>query len=127
MVDVNIFKKNIKTLISQKYELKFLGGSEKFNKIVKKLSQSKADEIYRWIEGIIKREIRPITTSSKQNYKDWLIRDLLTFRKELKIDYNEYRVLFIKVKNSFYIEFYLGDHRYYDKIRKKLNLTKKNY
>jgi len=127
MVDVENFKKEIKKLVSQDYELKFLGGSDKFDNIVVKLSESKANEIYIWIRKIISTEIRPISTSSKQRYKDWLVRDLPSFRKELNIQNVKYRILFIKVKNSFYIEFHHGDHKYYDRIRKNLDLKKSSY
>ena len=127
MTDVTKFKKSIKSIISQKYELKFLGGRENLDNIVRKLPEKKAEEIYKWIAGIFKKEVAPIYTASKRKYKDWRIRDLLSFRKEFKIESTEYRILFIKVKNSFYIEFHIGDHKYYDRIRKQLDLTKKNY
>ncbi|MFH0876261.1 MAG: hypothetical protein V1859_10070 [archaeon] len=53
--------------------------------------------------------------------------ELLTFRHAFNLDNIEYRILFVKVKNSIYIEFHLGDHKYYDKVRKSLGLTKRNY
>ena len=113
-------------VISQEYELEFLGNN--FDKIVNLLSEAKAEEIYRWAERIMKEEIQPILTKkSKKRYKQWLIHDLLSFRKEVGIERTHYRVLLIKVKNSFYIEFHLSDHNYYDKLRKKLDLTYKNY
>jgi hypothetical protein len=46
---------------------------------------------------------------------------------ELNINGIDYRILFIKVKNSFFIEFHLGDHKYYDKVRKHLDLKKTSY
>lgn len=125
MVDPKIFKNTIKSKISQEYRLEFLG--ENFDKIVKKISETKAERIYNWIDKTIEKKIQPILIGSKKKYKDWEIYKLLTFRYPFKIDNVDYRVLFIKVKNSFYIEFHLGDHKYYDKIRKDLNLTKKNY
>jgi hypothetical protein len=127
MVDAQIFKDEIRKLVSQQYELKFLGGNDKFENIVAQLSQSKADDIYNWIRKIISTEIRPISTASKKKYKDWQVRELLAFRKELSINGIEYRILFIKVKNSFYIEFHLGDHKYYDSVRKHLDLKKSSY
>lgn len=127
MVDVNAFKKEVRNICSQGYTLEFFGGREKFDSIVTKLSESQADSIYEWIKGIVNEEVRPLTTTSKNKYKEWMICDLLSFRKELNIKNTEYRILFIKVKNSFYIEFHFGDHKYYDKLRKQLDLTKKNY
>jgi hypothetical protein len=52
---------------------------------------------------------------------------LLVFRHPMTIAKNEYRILFVKVKNSFYIEFHLGDHKYYDKVRKSMDLKKTSY
>ncbi len=63
----------------------------------------------------------------KKQYKEWAINDLLTFRYPFSINNNEYRILFVKVKNSIYIEFHLGDHKYYDKVRKELDLKKGSY
>ena len=125
MVNPKIFKNIIKSKISQEYKLEFLG--ENFDKIVKKISETKAERIYNWINRTIEKKIQPILIGSKKKYKDWEIYKLLTFRYPFKVDNVDYMVLFIKVKNSFYIEFHLGDHKYYDKIRKDLNLTKKNY
>lgn len=59
---------------------------------------------------------------SKKHYKEWQLNDLLTFRYPFKIESTEYRILFVKVKNAVYVEFHLGDHKYYDKVRKDLNL-----
>ncbi len=45
----------------------------------------------------------------------------------MDIQGTEYRILLIKLKNSFYIEFHLGSHKYYDKLRSRLELTKRDY
>lgn len=47
MVEVESFKENIRSKLSQDYKLEFLG--DNFDKIVKSLSESKAEEIYRWV------------------------------------------------------------------------------
>ena len=60
--------------------------------------------------------------TSKKPYKEWMINELLTFRYPFSIRNTEYRILFVKVKNSAYIKFHLGDHNYYDKVRKNLSL-----
>jgi len=125
MVDSENFKKTIRNMISQEYELEFLG--DNFDKIVNLLSESKADNIYEWIKEVIERKTQPITIGSKKKYKEWQLYNLLTFKYPFKLENTEYRVVLIKVKNSFYIEFHLSDHKYYDKLRKKLDLTKKNY
>lgn len=91
------------------------------------MTDTKTEKIYRWLSDVIKRSIQPITVGSKQSYKDWAINQLLVFRYPFNIKSTEYRILFVKVKNSIYIEFHLGDHKYYNKVRKDLNLKKGNY
>ncbi len=125
MVESDIFKENIKNIVSQDYNLEFLGHD--FDKIVSGLTDKKSEDIYSWIRKVISKEIDPILVGSKKRYKDWLVHKLLSFRKEINIKGNDYRIMFIKVKNSFYIEFHLGKHKYYDSLRKKLGLTNKNY
>jgi len=126
MVDVNIFKKNVRDIVSQDYKLEFLG--DNFDKIVLMLSETKADGIYNWIKNVVQEELRPMSKPiSKKKYKNWMIHDLLSFKKEINIEKSHYRLLLIKVKNSFYIEFHLSNHKYYDKLRKSLGLTQKDY
>jgi len=125
MVEVDEFKTKIRSMISQEYSLEFLGNN--FEQIVKTISDSKAQSIYNWIQKVIERKIQPITIGSKKQYKDWKISELMTFRYAFNLNNVEYRILFVKVKNSFYIEFHLGDHKYYDKVRKSLDLKKGNY
>ena len=122
MVDVNLFKTKIEKSLSQEYKVEFLGTN--FEKIVNLLSETKAEKIYDWIKKVIERKIQPIVIASKKPYKDWQINELLTFRHQFNIENVEYRILFVKVKNSIYIEFHLGDHKYYDKVRKDLDLKK---
>ena len=125
MVEVDEFKTKIRSMISQEYSLEFLGNN--FEQIVKTISDSKAQSIYNWIQKVIERKIQPITIGSKKTYKDWQISELMTFRHAFNLKNVEYRILFVKVKNSFYVEFHLGDHKYYDKVRKSLDLKKGNY
>ena len=72
----------------------------------------------------MQKKIQPIIIGSKKQYKYWSVNELLTFRYPFSIENTEYRILFVKVKNSIYIEFHLGDHKYYDKVRKELDLKK---
>ncbi|MBI5797623.1 hypothetical protein HZA98_01825 [Candidatus Woesearchaeota archaeon] len=118
MVDVKDFKNRVEAEISQVYKVEFLGDS--FEEIVRSLTETKAEKIYSWIKEILAKKIQPIVTGSKKEYKDWQINELLTFRYPFSINNTEYRILFVKVKNSFYIEFHLGDHKYYDTVRKDL-------
>ena len=125
MVDAEKFKKKIEEIISQDYKVEFLG--KNFYQVINLLSDAKTDKIYNWIEEVIKKKIQPILVGSKKQYKEWTINQLLTFRYPFSLGQTEYRILFVKVKNSIYIEFHLGDHKYYDKVRKDLNLKKSNY
>ncbi len=125
MVDAEKFKRNIKGIISQDYNIEFLG--KNFNKTVNLLTETKAEKIYQWIFKVVKKEIQPITIGTKKPYKKWSVNQLLVFRYPLNIDKTEYRILFVKIKNSIYIEFHLGDHKYYDRVRKDLNLKKGGY
>lgn len=125
MVEVEEFKNKIRSMVSQEYSLDFLGNN--FEQIVNLISDSKAQSMYDWIQRVIDRKIQPITIGSKKGYKDWKISELMTFRHAFNISNVEYRILFVKVKNSFYIEFHLGDHKYYDKVRGSLDLKKRNY
>ncbi len=127
MVNVGEFTEKIKSIVSQEYEIAFLGGRERFDDIVSKLSDSQSQDIYEWVQKIVDKSIVPLSKASKKAYKAWEIKDLLSFRKELTVDNQVYRILFVKVKNACYIEFHLGDHKYYDRLRKQLDLTKKNY
>lgn len=125
MVNPENFKKIIREKVSQEYHLEFLGNN--FDQIVQQLTDIKADKIYRWIDEVFNEKIRPIVIATKKPYKDWMINQLLTFRYPFSMGNTEYRILFVKVKNSVYIEFHLGDHKYYDKVRKDLDLKKSNY
>lgn len=122
MVDSHKFKEKIELILSQNYKIEFLG--ENFDKIVAQLTQTKADKIYEWIHDVVNKDIQPIIIGSKKEYKEWTVNELLTFRYPFSIENTEYRILFVKVKNSIYIEFHLGDHKYYDKVRKDLDLKK---
>jgi len=122
MVNQDEFKKRIEANISQDYKVEFLG--KNFEQIVNLLTEVKAQKIYQWISEVVQRKIQPIVIGSKKLYKEWTANELLTFRYPFNIENTEYRILFVKVKNSVYIEFHLGDHKYYDKIRTDLNLKK---
>ena len=122
IVDVKQFKNKIEKIISQEYKVGFLG--KNFDKIVDSMSESRAEKIYHWMSNVINKKIQPISISSKKAYKEWVVNELLVFRYPLKMNNNEYRVLLVKVKNAIYIEFHLGHHKYYDKVRSELNLKK---
>lgn len=121
MVNPDEFKKKIEANISQEYKVEFLG--KNFEHIVNLLTETKTEKIYQWVRDIAERKIEPISIGSKKTYKEWEVNELLTFRYPFSIGNTEYRILFVKVKNSIYIEFHLGDHKYYDKVRKNLDLA----
>ncbi len=124
MVNPGEFKKRIEASISQDYKVEFLG--KNFDQIVALLSENRVEKIFQWIKEIVEKKIQPISIGSKKPYKEWAVSELLTFRYPFSIENTEYRILFVKVKNSVYIEFHLGDHKYYDKVRKDLDLKKSN-
>lgn len=119
------FKAKVRSIVSQDYQLEFLG--DNFDQIVALLTNTKATKICAWLGEVLKKEIQPITIGSDKAYKDWKMNQLLVFRYPMTIGNNEYRILFVKVKNSFYIEFHLGDHKYYDKVRKRMDLKKTSH
>lgn len=125
MVNPDLFKKKIEAGISQNYKVEFLG--KNFDQIVNLLTENNAEKIYQWVKNIVDKTVQPIVIGSKKTYKEWTVNELLTFRYPFSIGNMEYRILFVKVKNSVYIEFHLGDHKYYDKVRKDLDLKKSNY
>ncbi len=120
MVNLVEFKKQIEESISQEYKVEFLG--KNLEQIANLLTDTKAKKICQWVKDIVERKIEPISVGSRKTYKEWEIRELLVFRYPFSIGNTEYRILFVKVKNSVYIEFHLGDHKYYDKVRKNLDL-----
>jgi len=125
MVKAEDFKSKIKQIIQQDYQIEFLG--QDFDQIANLISENQAEKIYQWISQAIQKKIQPLMVGSKKPYKDWSINELLVFRYPFTINNSEYRILFVKVKNSIYIEFHLGDHKYYDKVRKDLDLKKSSY
>jgi mRNA-degrading endonuclease HigB of HigAB toxin-antitoxin module len=125
MVNPDSFRNEVRKRILQNYSVEFLG--ENFDDICGQISEPRAEKIYAWIEKVICDRIQPVIKASDKKYKQWNVYDLLTFVHKFEINGSEYRILFIKMKNSFYIEFHLGTHKYYDKLRNKLNLTSKKY
>ena len=125
MVNPQQFKENIEKIVKQGYKVEFLG--KNFDQIVSLLTEVKEKKIYNWIQEVVRKDIQPILIGAKKPYKDWTMNQLLTFRYPFSIGNTEYRILFVKVKNSIYIEFHLGDHKYYDKVRKDLGLKKGKY
>lgn len=125
MADPKEFKQKIRDILAQEFRIEFLG--EDFDRIVSMLTKPKEEKIYNWILGVIKKSVQPITIGSKKEYRQWKMNQLLVFRHPFNIANTEYRVLFVKVKNAYYIEFHLGDHKYYDKVRKDMDLKKTSY
>lgn len=125
MAESEVFKKRIQEIIAQEYHVEFLGTN--FDTIVKQLTDIKVEKIYNWLNEVMKKRIQPISIGSDKKYKEWIINELLTFRYPFTMGNTEYRILLVKVKNQIYIEFHLGDHKYYDKVRKDLDLKKSSY
>jgi hypothetical protein len=126
MVNPKEFKEKITGIISQDYKIDFLG--DDFDKTVEKIAETKADNIYDWIRQVVEKNIAPIMKNTvDKKYKGIPLNQLLSFRKEIQIAGNDHRIMLIKIKSEHYIEFHLGQHKYYDSLRKDLGLTTKNY
>lgn len=125
MVNPIEFKEHIKKIVLQDYQIEFLG--KNFDQIVNHLNDTKKEKIYNWIKEVIENNIQPILVGTKKSYKEWTVNQLLTFRYPFSIGNTEYRIMFVKVKNSIYIEFHLGNHKYYDKVRTDLFLKESSY
>lgn len=126
MANSKEFKEKIADIVSQEYKIDFLG--DDFDKTVEMISETKAEKIYHWVKQVVENNIAPIMKNiANKKYKGIPLNQLLSFRKEVQITGNDYRIIIIKIKSSFYIEFHLGQHRYYDRLRKNLGLTKKDY
>ncbi|MDD9953682.1 MAG: hypothetical protein OXR66_05070 [Candidatus Woesearchaeota archaeon] len=119
MVDATQFKRKIQVLLAQ-HDIEFLG--RQFDHIVTRLGEKRAHAIYKWIAAVTKKCVQPMSIGKKTSYKHWTVNQLLTFRYPFRIGNTEYRSLLVKVKNKMYIEFHLGNHAYYDTIRKQLRL-----
>lgn len=122
MVKVSWFKFEVEKILSQDYSVEFLGVN--FDKIISSLSEEKINKLFSWLRGVVSFEIKPIVIGSKKIYKSWNSNQLLVFRYPLVVGTIHYRVLLVKVKNEFYLEFHLGDHKYYDRARKELFMKK---
>lgn len=120
MIAPDDFKKEIKALVFQDYRIEFLGDG------YCELTEKQAEEIYTWIKNVVAKKIIPVLTQSPKKYKNWKINDLLSFIKKINISKQEKRVILIKVKNEDFIEFHMGKHEYYDRLRKQLDLTSRN-
>jgi len=89
MVNPEEFKEKIKEIVSQQYNIEFLGSN--FDQIVNFLTETKAEKIYQWISKVIERETQPIFIGSKKQYKEWALNQLLVFRHPFSIGKTEYR------------------------------------
>jgi hypothetical protein len=120
MANPEEFKGRIRNIVSQDYQIEFLGND--FDQIVKMLTPAKEEKIYKWVEEVTQRNIQPITVGESKPYKQWKMHHLLIFRHQFSMNNHEYRIMFVKVKNAIYIEFHLGDHKYYDTVRKQMRM-----
>lgn len=121
MIAPDAFKKEIGKIVSQDYKIEFFGDG------YCDLTENQAEKIYKWTKDVVSKKLLPALAQSAKKYKSWKINELLSFIKKLNISNQEKRIIFIKVKNKDFIEFHMGKHEYYDKLRNKLNLTQKKY
>jgi hypothetical protein len=126
MVDVTEFKEKVTEIISQDYKIDFLG--DDFDKTIDRLSETKAEKIYAWVREVVENNIAPIMKNARdKKYKGIPLNEILSFRKEIQVAGSDHRIMLIKIKSEHYIEFHISQHKYYDRLRKNLGLTKKDY
>ena len=101
-------------------DVEFLGD---FDEISMLLTPSLENKVYNWLVKVLNKSVQPIAVGSEKPYKQWKMNELLVFRYPFAIGTIQYRILLVKVKNSVYIEFQLGSHKYYDKVRKSLRMS----
>lgn len=86
------------------------------------INENQEKRIFFWLKNIVLKNVRPIGEKVHKIYKGIDNNELLPFRYAFNISGIEYRVILVKVKNSIYIEFHLGKHKYYDFLSKDLGL-----
>lgn len=121
MVDINNFKKGVIEILNQK-EILFEG--KNFEKIINIISEVQEEKIFNWLKRVKNKEEKELLIHLNLKYKNWKLSELLTFRYAFSINNIEYRILVVKVKNENFIEFHLGNHKYYDKKTGELFLKK---
>jgi len=87
------FKKTVCIVLEQK--VNFLG--KDFESICRNISLEQADKIYNWLNKVVYRKVKFITSYRNKKYKDWSTREILVFRYAFKLSGNEYRILLVKV------------------------------
>ena len=68
-----------------------------------------------WCQKVKEEEIKPVPTKDKQN---------LIFIKKIG---SSNRCIVIKIINGEFKEVHLGDHKYYDEIRKRFGIKQSSY
>ncbi|MFC1691226.1 hypothetical protein ACFL0W_03515 [Nanoarchaeota archaeon] len=99
---VDFAKKKIKTILGE--HVKFKG---KYEKTFENMSQNFQNELLVWVEKCVLKEV-PVIQSEKYA-------EIIGFIKKTGEGNN--RAMIIKRKNGDFIEFYLGNHKYYDQER----------
>ena len=103
----NQYKEVIRTILAS--NIQFDGH---FEQIINNLSEEKQQKILDWVKNCHLGLVRP---EPCKNYPN-----LITFI--YKSNDNKIRGLLTKEKNSYFIEFFLDNHKYYDRKRKYLGL-----
>lgn len=121
MLNIILFKEKVKEILNEE-NISFEG--KNLDKIINSISETQFEKIIVWLNEIKKDTAKVLKRNLNLKYKSWKLSDLLTFRYPFIINDIEYRILVIKIKNGDFIEFHLGNHKYYDKKTGELFLKK---
>ena len=104
---VDEFKKEVEEILE--VELKFDGH---INSIINNLSEDKQNTIFDWVRNCKTGKAIPEPCKNFKNLMAFIY----------KSSDNKIRGILTKEKNSYFLELFLGKHKYYDRKRKKLGL-----
>jgi len=96
----SVFKERVVALLGDHVE--FLGPS--FDDIVGALTPGAEERIFAWVDGVVGRHGKMLHPKPRRRYKGYETHNLIVFRTDFSLEGAPYRILLVKVKNSWYIE-----------------------
>lgn len=111
-MEVNQLIREVKSILGEQVEF-----NKDMSKILPNMKSGQIDSLIEWCYKVKEGKIR-----GERGKKDGEIY-FLTFKK---IGDNT-RSIIVKLKNSDFIEFHLGNHNYYDSVREDFGIKKNTY